>query len=68
MRGAEIINNDAHKCSTASKNLLPVVLINEETSLSECQVETEAYHLGDRLLFEITASKLLMSTLRAMNH
>ena len=55
MRGAEIINNDAHKCSTTSKNLLPVVLINEESSLSECQVE-------------ITASKLLMSTMRAMNH
>jgi len=53
MRGAEIINNDAHKCFTTSKNVLPVVLINEENSLSERQVE-------------ITASKLLMSTLTAL--
>ena len=55
MHRAEVINNDAHKCSTSSKNLLPVVLINEENSLSEYQVE-------------ITGSKLFMSTLRAMNH
>ena len=55
MRGAEILSNKAHKCSTTSKNLLPVVLINEENSLSEGQVET-------------TASKLLMSTLPAINH
>ena len=48
------MSNDAHKCSTTSKNLLPVVLINEN-SLSECQVE-------------ITASKLFMSTLPAINH
>ena len=53
MRGAEIINNDVHRCFTTSKNLLPVVLINEENSLSECQVE-------------VTASKLLMFTLPAL--
>ena len=54
MHRAEIISNDAHKCSTSSKNHLPFALIIEENSVSDCQVQ-------------IKASNLLMSTLPAIN-